>query len=59
MKHLAAADLALVQAGGESAVVDLGQFIGAYCKSVLENVAFGPLAGTVALFEAAAYALKD
>ena len=59
MKTLAISDLALIQAGGDSAVVDLGQFIGAYGKSLLENAYFGPFTGTVAFFEAVAYALKD
>ncbi|HRE05513.1 MAG TPA: hypothetical protein PKX00_07890 [Opitutaceae bacterium] len=59
MKTLAVSDLALIHAGGDSAVVDLGQFIGAYSKSLLENAYFGPLTGTVAFFEAMAYALKD
>ena len=59
MKTLAISDLALVQAGGDSAVVDLGQFIGAYGKSLLENAYFGPFTGTVAFFEAVAYALKE
>lgn len=59
MKNLASAELEFIHAGGEPFHVDVGQFIGAYAKSVTENTYFGPLTGTVAFFEALAYALKD
>jgi len=59
MNNLAVADLAMIQAGGESVHIDVGQFIGAYAKSLTENLHFGPFTGTVAFFEALVYAISE
>jgi len=59
MKSLAFTELESIRAGGEPFYIDAGQFIGAYAKSVTENTYFGPFTGTVAFFEALAYALKE
>ncbi len=45
--------------GGDPAYVDAGQFVGAYAKSVLEHIYFGPFAATFAFFDALAYAFED
>ena len=59
MNNLSAANLAIIQAGGESVHVDIGQFIGAYAKSLTDNLHFGPFTGTVAFFEALVYAISE
>lgn len=59
MTSLAPHELSFVSAGSDSARVDLGQFLGAYAKSVVTHAYFGPLTGAYAFFEAVAYALSE
>ncbi len=60
MKTLLSNDLSAVSGGGgEPFYVDVGQFVGAYAKSLIEHAFFGVFAGTFAFCDAIAYATKE
>ncbi len=59
MKPLLQDDLSAVSGGGDPAYVDAGQFVGAYAKSIVQHLYFGPFTATFALFDALAYAFED
>lgn len=44
---------------GDPVHVDLGQFVGAYAKSLVEHAHYGLFAGTVAFFDALVYAITE
>jgi hypothetical protein len=60
MNSLSIAQLAACRGGGEPFRTDLGQFIGAHARSVVRRAPYCLLlTGTIAFFEALAYALEE
>ncbi|MBP7142041.1 MAG: hypothetical protein KBA71_09045 [Opitutaceae bacterium] len=59
MNTLLQEDLSGVSGGGDPAYVDAGQFVGAFAKSIVEHLYFGPFTATFAFFDALVYAFED
>lgn len=59
MKTLTLNELVVTSGGGDSARTDLGQFVGAYARSLVDHAYLTVFAGTYAFFDALAYALEE